>query len=50
MGLEGNRNTSNILIVYAIALAANVLLYAILALLTWPALRFALRRRSQSQQ
>jgi hypothetical protein len=50
VGLEGNRNTSEILIVYAVVIAANVILYAIIGLLTWPALRFVLRRHSQSQQ
>jgi hypothetical protein len=44
MGLEGNHSISSILIVYAIALTANVLLYAIVGFLAWPALRFFLRR------
>jgi hypothetical protein len=44
MGLEGNPNTSNTLIVFAIAVAANGVLYAGIGLLIWPALRLVLRR------
>jgi hypothetical protein len=49
MGLEGNHSISHILVVYAIVLAANVLLYAIVGLLTWPVLRFVLRRLQSAQ-
>ena len=44
MGLEGNHNIPVILITYATVLAANVLLYALVGLLTWPVLRLFLRR------
>jgi hypothetical protein len=44
MGLEGNHNVSTIITVFAIALTANVILYAIVGLLTWSVLRFVLRR------
>lgn len=44
MGLEGIRSIPEIIIVYVIVLAANVIQYAILGLLTWPVVRFILRR------
>ena|ERR1700758_990124 len=40
MALEGSHSISNILLVYAIALFANMLLYSFVGLLAWPVLRF----------
>lgn len=44
MGLEGNHSLSTILIVFAIVMAANILLYGMVGLLIWPVLRLALGR------
>ncbi len=45
MGLEGQNSTFTIILVYAMDIVANVVLYCIIGLLIWPALRPALRRR-----
>ena len=50
MGLEGNHGVVVILISYAIVLAANVVMYAFVALLTWPLLRLFLRRTQNAPQ
>jgi hypothetical protein len=44
MGLEGNHSLAVILTTYALLLAANVVLYTFVALLTWPSFRLLLRR------
>lgn len=43
MGLEGN-HTVAVLTTYTLLMAANVVLYAFVALLTWPLVRLVLRR------
>jgi hypothetical protein len=43
MVLDGNHSLSTTITVYAIALAANVILYAIVGLLTWSVLSASLR-------
>ncbi len=45
MGLAGQRSTFIIILSYAIDIVANIVLYCIIGLLMWPALRLALRRR-----
>jgi len=50
MGLEGNPTIWNILLVYAIALVANVLLYSLAGLLIWPVFRFLLRQRAENRE
>lgn len=44
MGLEGNHSVALILTTYTLLVAANVVLYASVALLTWPLVRLLLRR------
>jgi len=50
MALEGRVTAWDILFVYTVALVANVIVYSLAGLLTWPALRFVLRRRAQPRQ
>jgi hypothetical protein len=50
MVLEGSVKMWDILVVYTIALVANIILYSVVGLLTWPVVRFVLRRRAQAQQ
>lgn len=47
MGLEGptQRSAVDIIEFYAIVIAANMVLYCVIGLATWPLLRLALRRR-----
>ena len=45
MGLEGNIVAFIIILTYAMVIAANIVLYCVIGLLTWPVLRIALRRR-----
>ena len=47
MGLDGpaQRGAFDIVQLYAIVIAANMVLYCVIALLTWPVLNLALRRR-----
>ena len=45
MGLEGQRSAFVIIMTYAMVIAANIVLYCVIGLLTWPVLRIALRRR-----
>jgi hypothetical protein len=48
MVLEGSHSTFEILIVYAIALFANMLLYSVAGLLAWPIIRLVFRRRAHT--
>lgn len=50
MGLEGNHSMVVILISYALVLAANIVIYGFVALLTWPLLRLFLRRAQNAPQ
>jgi hypothetical protein len=50
MALEGSPTIGNILFVYAIAFLANILLYSVVGLMTWPPLRFFLRRNAESHK
>src|SRR4029077_4242997 len=45
MCLEGSPTISTILLVFAIAVVANVLLYSLIGLLIWPVLRLFIRPR-----
>jgi hypothetical protein len=45
MGLEGQRSAFVTTLSYAIVIAANMVLYCLIGLATWPVLRLALRRR-----
>jgi hypothetical protein len=45
MGLEGQRSAFIIILSYAIVIAVNIVLYCVIGLLMWPALRLALRPR-----
>jgi hypothetical protein len=45
MGLEGQHSAFSIILTYAMVIAANIVLYCVIGLLTWPVLRIALRRR-----
>jgi hypothetical protein len=47
MGLDGptQRSAFDIIQFYAIVIVANMVLYCVIGLLTWPVLRLALRRR-----
>ena len=48
MGLEGQNSVFTIILVYAIAFIANVIIYAIAGLLIWAAMRTALPRSRQA--
>jgi hypothetical protein len=50
MVLEGSHTTWDILSVYAISLLANVILYSLIGLLTWPVIRFVVRGRAQTHE
>jgi len=50
MVLEGSHTTWNILTVYAISLLANVILYSLIGLLTWPVIRFVVRGRARIRE
>ena len=50
MVLEGSHTIWDILLVYAVSLFANVLLYSLIGLLTWPVLRFVVHRRAQTDE
>jgi len=45
MGLEGQHSAFIIILTYAMVIAANIVLYCVIGLLTWPVLSIALRRR-----
>jgi hypothetical protein len=45
MGIEGQPSTLTIILSYAIVIVANIFLYCVIGLLTWPMLRLTLRRR-----
>jgi len=46
MGLDGlaHRSVFDIILFYAIVIVANIALYSVIGLLTWPVLRLVLRR------
>ena len=48
MGLDGpaHRSAFDIILFYAIVIVANIVLYCVIGLLTWPVLRLVLRRRA----
>ena len=50
MSLEGGPTILDILLVYAIALVAKVLLYSLIGLLIWPVLRLFLRQRGENRK